>query len=245
MSERRLHALLGGASITARHPPVAMDEAYAQDPLDLVAFYALSGGVELRDGTKILGREEAARATAWLIDEKSLQWDRELLLLGERDDLVIVRDPDRRGARAGGGVLEAPTDGLSSFKRVSLDLIAYLELLTAVEGAPLAPEIAARRAMAEGDAEALAAAIAAPFYPGSARDQAHAAQQLALLLIQAGDEAGALSAFARAVDLRVRAAPRGAGESERVTAWKAAALTAEKAGAAAIAEACKTRAAGG
>ncbi len=104
-SARRLRALLEASSITARQPPAVIDEAYAQDPLDLSSFYALSGGVELRDGTKILGREEAARATAWLIDEKSLQWDRELLLLGERDDLVIVRDPDRRGARAGGGVL--------------------------------------------------------------------------------------------------------------------------------------------
>ena len=32
-------------------------------------------------------------------------------MIGERDDLVIVRDLDTAGARAGGGVLEAPTDG--------------------------------------------------------------------------------------------------------------------------------------
>lgn len=243
--EQRLRALLSLPAVVTQAPPVAADPAHAADPLDLAAFYAACNGLTLRDGTTLLGRDEAAKATAWLIEEKSLHWSDELLLLGERDDLVIVRDADRQGARAGGGVLEAPTDGLSSFKRVSLDLASYLELRAGVQGATPAPELAAKEAMAAGDAAALSLALAATFYPGAERDQAHAAQRLAVLLIQAGDEAGALAAFARAVDLRVLAAPRGAGEVERAAAWKAAAMSAEKAGAAAIAAACKSRAAGG
>ena len=131
--EQRLRALLALPAVLTQAPPLAPDPAHDGDPGDLAAFYAACDGLTLVDGTTLLGRAEAARATAWLIEEKSLHWSDELLLLGERDDLVIVRDADRQGTRAGGGVLEAPTDGLSSFKRVSLDLASYLELRAGVE----------------------------------------------------------------------------------------------------------------
>jgi hypothetical protein len=242
---RRLGALLGGPAVEEAGPAASIENGRFEDPVDLVAFYALASGVRLRDGTTILGRDEAAKATAWLIEDKSLDWDPELVLLGERGDLVIVRDPDRRGARAGGGVLEAPTDGLSSFKRVSLDLVAYLERRAGDGEAEVAPELAARQAIAAGDERALEDALARGFYPGAERELAHATQRLGVLRAGAGDEAGALSAFERAVVLRVASAPRGAGEGERASAWRALAVEAEKVGAQTIAALCKSRAVSG
>jgi hypothetical protein len=83
--------------------------------------------------------EEAERATVWLKEEKSLDWDADLTVIGERDDLVIVRDRDPLGVRAGGGVLEAPRDGLSSFRRVALGVIGYLEVRAGVGRADQKP----------------------------------------------------------------------------------------------------------
>ncbi|MFO0757263.1 MAG: hypothetical protein U0359_12280 [Byssovorax sp.] len=246
--EGRLRALLAGPAVLERREPSGENVAIATIgdlPLDLRAFDALSGGLALRDGTTILGREERAQATRWLVEEKSLDWPEELRVVGEREDLVIVRDPDRRGARAGGGVLEAPTDGLSSFKRIALDLVGYLELRCGVIGAPASPEVRARHAMRAGDAAALGAAIEAGFYPGAERDLGLAAQKLAELRAAAGDEEGALVAFERAVEARVKAAPRGAASAERAAAWRAAATIAAQAGAPSLAARCKSRGAAG
>jgi hypothetical protein len=241
--DRRARALLLAPAVIAKAPPAgAGDEG---DPADLAALWALCDGLHLADRTRLLGRAEAARATAWLRDEKSLDWPEELLVLGERDDLVIVHDADRSGERAGGGVLEAPTDALSSFRRAALDAVAYLSLRAGIDGADPspAPERAAREAALAGDAVALAAALDRAFYPGSNRDRALAAHDLGALFARAGDREGALAAFARSAELRALAAPRGAAAAEARSAWRAAAVAAEKAGAPDLSSACRSRAA--
>jgi hypothetical protein len=244
----RAQALLAHPAVTLARPPTnALRE---DEPPDLSALYAACDGLELADGTRILGREEAACATAWLKDDRSLDWDDELLIVGERDDLVVVRDADRQNVRAGGGVLEAPTDGLASFQRAALDVIGYLE---ARVGAPAttpraseeAPERAARGAMTRGDATELAAAIARGFYPGADRELARAAIALGAIHARSGDGARALEAFARAAEARTRSAPRGAEAAAMSASWRAAAMAADEEGAAEVAAACRARAAGG
>jgi hypothetical protein len=212
-----------------------------REPPDLTALYAATDGLELADGTRILKRGEILEATAWLCAEKSLEWGRDLWVIGERDDLVVVRDLDGAGARAGGGVVEAPTDGLSQLSREALDVIGYLEERLGLARAPRAPERAARDAVARRDAASIAEAIARPFYPGASRELAHAALTLGALRAEGGDVEGAMAAFERAVEARVRAAPRGAEASEARTAWRACAVAAEKAGAPAVAESCRAR----
>jgi hypothetical protein len=240
----RARTLLARSAVVRVRPPAACAEDAAATPWDLAALYAVCDGLELADGTRILGRDEAARATAWLKDEKSLDWDAALTVIGERDDLVIVHDVDRVGARAGGGILEAPTDGLSSFRRVALGVIGYLEERAGEGSDPEpAPERAAREAIARGDTAALAAAIARGFYPSAGRELAHAALSLGVLHARAGDTARAMEAFARAVEARASAVPRGAEAAEAAAAWRAAAITAEGEGAVALAAVCRERAA--
>jgi hypothetical protein len=238
----RVISLTAHTAVTQRHPP-SHEPAHAGEPADLAALYAVTDGIELADGTRILGRGEIAGATAWLRAEKSLEWGDDLWVIGERDDLVVVRDLDAAGARAGGGVLEAPTDGLSALARVALDVVGYLEDRLGIPG-PRAPEREARDAVARRDPDAIARALEKTFYPGADRDRAHAALTLGALRAGAGDEEGALSAFAESADARARAAPRGAEASERRAAWKAAAIAAEKAGSPAIAAACRAKASG-
>lgn len=242
----RARALIAHPSVTLARPPARA--LRADEPPDLRALYAACDGLELADGTRILGREEAERATAWLKDDRSLDWDDELLIIGERDDLVVVRDADRQNARAGGGVLEAPTDGLASFQRAALDVIGYLEARAFVTSTTLseeAPERAVRGAMARGDAAAIESAMARGFYPGAERELARAAIALGALYARSGDGARALEAFARAAEVRARSAPRGAEAAAIASSWRAAAIAAEAEGAAEVAAACRARAAGG
>src|SRR5262245_54035314 len=139
----RATALLARPSVVASWPPLGERGEALREPPDLAALYAVADGLELADGTRILGRDAAKGATAWLKQEKSLDWDVDLMVIGERDDLVILRDIDSGAARAGGGVLEAPTDGLSSFRRVALSVIGYLEVRSGGgSDAEQAPEIA-------------------------------------------------------------------------------------------------------
>jgi len=164
--------------------------------------------------------------------------------IGERDDLVIVRDLDRDGARAGGGVLEAPTDGLSTLARAAMDVIGYLEArLGIAAGGALAPEQEARAAAAQRDGEALSRALARGFYPGAEREVWQAALALGALRAGSGDAAGAMDAFATAASARVRSVPRGAEASEAAAAWRACAVAAEKAGARDVAAECRAKAA--
>ena len=237
---RRARAIVASGAVIAREPPAAPSEGDAEAPWDLAALYATTDGLELADRTRFLGREAAVKATAWLVAEKSLDWGADLLVLGERDDVIIVHDRDSAGARAGGGVLEAPTDALSSFRRVALDALGYLEARAQIKGdSDVAPERAAREASERGDAAALAAAIERGFYPGAARELAHAALRLGALRAAAGDEEGALAAFARSAEARAAAVPRGAEAAEIAAAWRAAAVAADKAGATVIAVACR------
>ena len=242
-SERRARAIVESSAVVAREPPAPRSEGEGDAPWDLAALHAVADGLELADRTRILGREAGAKATAWLIEEKSLDWDADLAVIGERDDLVIVHDRDRGGVRAGGGVLEAPTDALSSFRRVALNTLSYLEGRAGIDGDPsLAPERAAREAGERGDVTALAAAIDQGFYPGAERELAHAALRLGALRAATGDDVGAMDAFTRSATARAAGVPRGAETAELAAAWRAAAVVAEMAGAPAIALSCRARA---
>ena len=245
-SERRARAIVESSAVITREPPAPRIEGEGEPdaPWDLAALHAVADGFELADRTRVLGRAAGAKATAWLIEEKSLDWDADLAVIGERDDVVIVHDRDRAGARAGGGVLEAPTDALSSFRRVAPDALSYLEVRVGIEGDPvIAPERAAREAGERGDVAGLAAAIDRGFYPGAARELAHAALRLGALRAATGDEAGALDAFTRSATARAGAVPRGAETAELAAAWRAAAVVAETAGSPTIAAACRARSA--
>ena len=86
------------------------------EPADVAALYAVSDGLELEDGVRIFGRGELGDVTAWLVLDKGLSWPPDLIVAGERRDIVIVLDLDVDGVRAGGGVLEAGTDDLGQLR---------------------------------------------------------------------------------------------------------------------------------
>ncbi len=238
----RVCAILASPLVVAKRPPTGANWPFGGEPPDdIAALHAACDGLELADGTRLLGREEAAVATKWLRDEKSLVWEDDLFIIGERDDLVIVRDIDRERLRAAGGVLEAATDGLESLKRMALGIVGYLELRIGLVDPHPAPEHAARRAVSERDTATLANLLTAAFYPGCEAEAAHAALSLGELLARNGDEDGALGAFEQYVARRVSAARRGAETMERAAAFKAAARVAELAGALSVAEVCRSR----
>jgi hypothetical protein len=236
-----------GAVVTKRPPSADPWPLEVPEPPDLAALYAVTDGIALADGTVILRRGELAATTAWLKQEKSLDdWPEDLVVIGERDDVVIVRDLDQAGARAGGGVLEAATDGLSTFKRAALGVVGYLEARLSPGGdTDKTPEALAREAAARKDAAGIEAAIARPFYPGAGRDLAHAALTLGAIRAAEGDAEGAMAAFDRSVVARVRSARRGAEEMEAKAAWRSCALAAEQAGAPDLAALIRSRSSGG
>lgn len=242
-ASERAARICAAAAITKRRPPSRGGWDRAGDPPeDLVALWAVTGGIELGCGTRLLGPAEVGAATKWLTEEKSLGWGGDLFVIGERDDLVIVRDLDHEGKRAGGGVLEAPSDGLEAFRRVAWDTLGYLEARLGIEHAPRpTPEIAAEEAASQKDAAALAKALGEAFYPGSEAVAAHAALVLGEILAAAGDDVAAMRAFVRSVSFRVQGARRGAEALERAAGFRAAARVAEAVGAKALAEACLTR----
>jgi hypothetical protein len=238
-----VQAIVASAAVEAtRAPSEATWGLPVAMPADVAALHAVSDGLVLIDGTRILGREEIAPATQWLKEDRSLTWDDDLFILGERDDLVIVRDLDLARRRAGGGVLEAPTDGLESFQRVGRDLLGYLAARVGIGDAREAPEQAARGAITRRDQGALARALGEPFYPGNESALAHAALTLGELRARAGDPEGAMQAFVLSAETRARAARRGAEASERAAGFRACARVAEAAGAPQLAAACSERA---
>jgi hypothetical protein len=241
----RMQAVVASSSVIAKRSPTEAPWPFDNDPPDdMTALHALCDGLELGDGTRILGRDECAVSTKWLRDEKSLVWEDDLFIIGERDDLVIVRDMDTQGIRAGGGVLEAATDGLESLKRVSLDIVGYLESRLGLIDPHPAPERLARVAVADRNADVLARVLSEAFYPGNEADAALAALTLGELRAQAQEHDAALRAFDQYADMRMRSARRGAGALERAAAFRAAARAAESVGALAIAEVCRDRAKG-
>ena len=214
------------------------------EPPDLSALYAVCDGLELVDGEHIVGRGELGDVTAWLVMEKGLSWPSDLIVVGERRDIVIVLDLDVAGARAGGGVLEVGADDLGSFERVAGSVLGYL-LVRAGAGGDIAPppEIEARDAARVGDRLALERALGLPMYPGSDRGLAALFLELGALHAAAADSERALRAFERSVEARQRAVGRGGREAERVAAWTAAAHVARARGAEDIAVQCEARAA--
>ncbi len=244
-SSARLSVILASPSVVAKRPPADSPWPFQFSPSDdIIALHAACDGMELADGTRILGREESGISTKWLRDEKSLVWDDDLFIIGERDDLVIVRDLDPRGLRAGGGVLEAATDGLESLRRVSLDIVGYLESRLGIVDPHPAPERAVRLLVPARDADGLAHVLTQVFYPGNEADAALAALTLGELLAQKGDHDAALRAFEQYADVRMKSARRGAQSIERAAAFRAATRVAESAGALALADVCRDRAKG-
>jgi hypothetical protein len=213
------------------------------EPADLAALYAVCDGVELDDGARIFGRGELGDVTAWLVLEKGLSWPEDLIVAGERRDIVIVLDLDVRGVRAGGGVLEVGTDDLGSFERVASGVLDYLLVRTGA-GEDRAPpaEIDAQRAARAGDRDALEAALRRPMYPGSQRVVAALSLELGALHAAADDADRALRAFEQSVGARLGAVGRGGRETERIAAWTAAAHVARVRGAEEVAAACEQRA---
>ncbi len=241
----RIQSILASPSVVAKRLPTASLWPFAGPiPEDLEAFRVSCDGLDLTDGTRILGPEQSAVSTKWLREEKSLDWDDDLFIVGERDDLVILRDLDVQGIRSGGGILEAATDGLENLRRVALDLVGYLESRVGFANPNPAPEIRVRLAIAEKNIPALAHLVAQSFYPGNEADAALAALTLGELQARAGDESAALAAFEQYADLRARAARRGAQGMERAAAFRAAARVAESAGSTTLAEVCRRRAIG-
>lgn len=239
----RLQMIVASNSVIAKRSPVEAPWPFDFPvPDDVAAFHATCDGLDLADGTRFLGREQCAVSTKWLRDEKSLIWEDDLFIIGERDDLVIVRDVDVHGFRAGGGILEAATDGLESLKRVSRDIVGYLESRLGFVDPNPAPESAARAAVAARNADALTRILSEAFYPGNESDAALAALTLGELQASSGNDAAALRAFEQYAEVRKRAARRGAQDLERAAAFRAAARSAESVGALALAEVCRQRA---
>lgn len=237
-----MSAIVASTLVTAKRSPTDASWPFeGEPPADVAALHAACDGLQLDDGTRILGREECGISTNWLRESKSLIWDDDMFVIGERDDLVIVRDADKQGLRAGGGVLEAPTDGLESLRRVSRDILGYLESRVGLVEPNPAPERVARQAIAAKDLANLERVVSEVFYPGNEGDAALAALTLGELHARSGNAAAALRAFEQYADVRMRVARRGAQSMERAAAYRAAARAAESVGALALAEACHER----
>ena len=124
-------------------------ELRAGDQVPADGVVRASDGLELDEGTRVFGRGELRDVSEWLVLEKGLAWSDDLVIVGERRDIVIVLDLDVRGERAGGGVLETGIDDLGAFERVACDVVGYLCIRAGVpDDVALPPEIAARRAAA-------------------------------------------------------------------------------------------------
>jgi hypothetical protein len=244
----RVNRMLASVRVVARKSPrdVAWPVAHPQ-PADLVALYHACDGLELDDGTHLFGKGELRDVTEWLVLEKGLGWSDDLVVIGERRDVVLVLDLDVHAARAGGGALETGADDLGAFERVAADVVGYLMTRVGVTDDDVAapPEVAARRAAAAGDLSRLEAELARPWYPGDGRLFASLALELGAAWAVAGDEERAMVVFARSVDARVLGVGRGGQAGERAAAWWAAARSCRARGATIVADRCEARASRG
>ena len=114
------------ACSSTRRPATGIGRCGSPSRGDLAALYDRCDGVALDDGVRIFGRGELGDVTRWLVLEKGLAWADDLVVIGERRDSVLVLDFDERGARAGGGVLEAGSEDLEALERVATDVVGYL-----------------------------------------------------------------------------------------------------------------------
>jgi len=241
---RRVERLLASPRVTESKPPrdVAWPISHTE-PADLSALYLACDGLELADGTRLFGKGELHDVTEWLVLEKALGWPDDLVIVGERRDIVVVLDLDVRGERAGGGVLETGVDDLGVFERVAGDTVGYLCARAEVpDDVEQPPEIAARRAAELADVSSLERELARPMYPGHERLFASLALDLGSLWAAAGDSERAMSAFSRSVDARIAAVGRGGRDIERAAAWRAAAHASRARAAADVAELCEQKA---
>jgi len=213
------------------------------EPADLRALYSVLDGILLDDDVRLFGRGELYDVTQWLVLEKGLGWPDDLVVVGERRDVVIVLDLDVAGVRAGGGLLEVGADDLGAFDRVASGVLSYL-LVRAGVGEDDAPpaEVAARRAAGAQDRAALERELGRPMYPGQERLFASLAVELGALHAAAGQNEAALFAFGRAVEARARSVTRDAQLAERRAGWRAAAIASRARGASELAEVCDRRA---
>src|SRR5882672_6551603 len=164
----RVERLLASPRVMEKKPhrAVAWPIPHAE-PADLGALYLTCDGLELDEGTRVFGRGELRDVSEWLVLEKGLDWSDDLVIVGERRDVVIVLDLDVRGERAGGGALETGVDDLGVFERVASDVVGYLcSRIGVPDDVAPPPEIAARRAAASSDAALLERELARPMYPG-------------------------------------------------------------------------------
>ncbi|HMI87462.1 MAG TPA: hypothetical protein VK550_25415 [Polyangiaceae bacterium] len=229
-------------SAAAVRPDAVWPFAHAE-PADLRALYHHCDGIELDDGVRIFGRGELHDVTSWLVLEKGLSWPDDLIVAGERRDIVIALDLDVRGVRAGGGVLEVGADDLGSFERVASGVLDYL-LVRSGTAEDMAPpgEIEAKRAARTGDRDALERALLRPMYPGSERTVGALWLELGALHAVARDAERSLRAFEQSVAARLAVVGRGGRNAERVAAWTAAVHVARSRGAEAVAIECERRA---
>lgn len=243
----RVQQVLASTRIVERKAP--RDGAWSvphPEPADVAALHAACDGLVFDGGAVLLGRGELWDATRWLVLDKALDWPDDLVVVGERRDLVVVLDLDVRGERAGGGVLEAPSDELATFERVASDVVAWAAIQAGAGVDPAPPaEVAAQVAARAGDLDALDAALARGFYPGGDARFATFALRLGAMRAAAGEAERAMSAFERAVEARARVVRRGAEGRERAAAWRAAAQASREVGAKEIAAACEAKGAGG
>src|SRR5579859_2215730 len=240
----RVRRLLASPRVVERKPArhVAWPVPHPE-PADLAALYAACDGLLLDDGVRLFGRGELRDVTQWLVLEKGLAWADDLVVVGERRDMVVVLDLDVAGQRAGGGVLEVGADDLGAFDRVASGVLAYLLVRSGAGVDDIAPpEPSARRAAREEDRVLLNRALARPLYPGQDRLLASLAVDLGALHAAAGDRERALAAFARSVEARLHSVSRDAEDAERAAGWRAAAIASRARGADAIADECEARA---
>jgi hypothetical protein len=242
----RANLLLTSPRVRERKPPrdIVWPIAHAE-PADLSLLYELCDGLALDDGARLFGRGELHDVTQWLVLEKGLGWPDDLVVVGERRDVVVVLDLDVGGVRAGGGVLEVGADDLGAFDRVASSVLGYLLVRSGVgdDDAP-PPEVAARRAARDQDRTALERELARPMYPGQERLFASLAVELGALSAAVGETERALSAFAASVEARARSVTPDARRAERSAGWRAAAIASRARGAVALAEECEARARG-
>jgi hypothetical protein len=242
----RVALLLASPRVVACPPSrdVAWPVAHPLPP-DLAALYARCDGLTLDDGFSLLGKGEIADVTQWLVLEKSLGWADDIVVVGTCRDVVVALDLDVGGRRAGGGVVEAPSDNLEVFLRAASTVLGYLLCATRTgEDESPPPEVTARAAAARGDPVELERELERPMYPGAGWLFARLALELGKLWARVGEEERALSAFARSVEARAAMVGSAGRGRERAAAWRAAAHEARSCGAAAIAAVCETRGAG-
>src|SRR6266571_4089244 len=96
----RIERLLASPCVRERKPARGVDWPFAHaEPADLRALYAVLDGLLLDDGVRLFGRGELADVTQWLVLEKGLGWADDLVVVGERRDVVVVLDLDVAGVR--------------------------------------------------------------------------------------------------------------------------------------------------